>query len=123
MYKEKIHELCEVLAKSTDSDCLDYIVELIEDASYYVRRVNLLEIEYIVGRYSKEGQEYRDSIKSLDELRSAAHETLISNVKLVNKICRKYNLPLLFEGDEKERVEIAEFANSLVEELFKGRKK
>ncbi len=122
MYREKINEFIKVISEIEDSECLDIMEELIESASDYVRRVNVLEIGLMVGRYNKEGSEYREYIEKLDKQRSNAHNALISNVKIINRLCRKNNLPPIYRGNEDERIEVAEFAQKVVEELFNTRR-
>jgi carboxylesterase type B len=122
MYREKINEFIKVISETEDSECLDMMEDLIESASDYVRRVNVLEIGLMVGKYNKEGAEYREYIEKLDKQRNNAHNALIANVKIINRLCRKNNLSLIYQGNEEERVEIAEFAQQVVEELFNTRR-
>jgi len=122
LYREKIIEFVMIISKTEDSYCLDIMEDLINTASDYVKRVNILEIGLMVGKYNKEGNEYRDYISQLDKQRSATHNVLISNVKIINKLCSKNNLPLIFDGNEDERVEVAEFAQKLANELFSTRR-
>jgi hypothetical protein len=122
LYREKINEFIRVISGTEDSDCLDIMEELINTASDYVRRVNVLEIGLMVGKYNKEGNEYREYIEKLDKQRSATHNILISNVKIINRLCRKNNLAVIYDGNEEERIEVAEFAQKVVEELFSTRR-
>lgn len=122
MFREKINEFIKVISETEDSECLDMMEELIGSASDYMRRVNVLEVGVMVGKYNKEGDEYREYIEKLDKQRSNAHNSLISNVKVINRLCRNHNLPLIYEGNEEERVEVAEFAQKVVDELFSTRR-
>ncbi len=122
LYREKINDFIRIISATEDSDCLNIMEDLIDTASDYVRRVNVLEIGLMVGKHNKEGSEYREYIEKLDKQRSATHNVLISNVKIINRLCRKYNLPLFFEGNELERIEVAEFAQKVAEELFSTRR-
>lgn len=122
MFREKINEIIKVISETEDSECLDMMEELIESASDYVRRVNVLEIGVMVGKYNKEGNEYREYVGKLDKQRSKAHNALISNVKIINRLCRNNNLPLIYEGNEEDRIEVAEFAQKVVDELFSTRR-
>ena len=122
MFREKINEFIKVISETEDSECLDMMEELIGSASDYMRRVNVLEVGVMVGKYNKEGDEYREYIEKLDKQRSNAHNSLISNVKVINRLCKNHNLPLIYEGNEEERVEVAEFAQKVVDELFSTRR-
>jgi 26S proteasome regulatory complex component len=122
MYREKINEFIRIISESDDRECLDLMEDLISSASDYVRRVNVLEIGLMVGKYNKEGAEYRDYIEKLDKLRSNAHNSVITNVKIINRLCRKNDLPMIYQGNEEDRIEVAEFAQKVVEELFSTRR-
>lgn len=122
MYREKINEFIRVISESDDRECLDLMEDLISSASDYVRRVNVLEIGLMVGKYNKEGSEYREYIEKLDKLRSNAHNSVITNVKIINRLCRKNDLPMIYQGNEEDRIEVAEFAQQVVEELFSTRR-
>lgn len=122
MFREKINEFIKVISENEDSECLDMMEELIESASHYMRRVNVLEIGLMVGKYNKEGNEYREYIEKLDKQRSNAHNALISNVKIINRLCRNNNLLLIYEGNEEDKIEVAEFAQKVVDELFSTRR-
>lgn len=122
MFREKIKEFIKVISETDDSECLDMMEELIESASDYMRRVNVLEIGVMVGKYNRDGDEYRQYIEKLDKQRNKAHNSLISNVKIINRLCRNHSLPLVYEGNEEAKVEVAEFAQKVVDELFSTRK-
>lgn len=122
MFREKINEFIRVISKTEDCQCLDMMEELIDSAGDYLRRVNVLEIGIMVGKYSKEDNEYREYIEKLDKQRSNAHDNLISNVKIINRLCRINNLPPMYQGNEEDRVEVAEFAQKVVDELFSTRR-
>lgn len=100
MYREKIHEFIRTISESNDRECLDLMEDLISSASDYVRRVNVLEIGLMVGKYNKEGAEYREYIEKLDKQRSNAHNALITNVKIINRLCKNNNLELIYSGNE-----------------------
>lgn len=122
MYKNKINIIIETFSNLQDNDLLDVIEDLIQSAVEYIRKVTYLESALIVSAKNKSGVEYRDYIQKLDENRSISHNALISNVKVVNRICKKYSLPLIYEGDENDRVKIGNFAGELVNELFMTRR-
>ena len=61
-------------------------------------------------------------ILKLDKQRNDTHNILISNVKIINRLCKKNNLPLIYDGNEEERIEVADFAQKVVDELFSTRR-
>lgn len=122
MFRQRLNEFTKVLYQTTDAECLEILDDLISSASDYIKRVNILEMAVIVSKVTKDGNEYREQIENLEKLRSSAHNDLIDNVKSVNRLCRLYNLPEIFDGNVEARVEIAEFANQLTIELFTSRR-
>lgn len=122
MYREKINEFIRTISESKDRECFNLMDDLISSASDYVRRVNVLEIGLMVGKYNKEGAEYREYIEKLDKQRSNAHNALITNVKIINKLCKNNDLASIYSGNEEDRIQVAEFAQNVVEELFSTRR-
>lgn len=122
VYREKINEFIKTISETNDLECLDLMEDLIDSASDYVRRVNVLEIGIMVGKHNKEGEEYREYIEKLDKQRSRAHNALISNVKIINRLCRIHNLEPIYQGKEDNRIDIAEFSQKVVDELFSTRR-
>ena len=122
MYREKINEFIKNISDSRDSECLELIEDLVSSTAEYVKRVNILELGMMVGKHNKEGEEYREYIHSLDRQRSNAHNALINNLKIVNRIYRNNNMIPIYKGDEDNRVEIANFAQEIIDELFSTRR-
>ena len=122
MYREKINLFLDTISKTPDSDFVSLVEDLVSAAAEYVRRVVIKEAASVVGKFNKEGAEYRDNCQRLDESRSDAHNSLIATVKAINRLCRIYDIPVIFAGDEQKRVEIADFAQQLVDEYFSTRK-
>ena len=118
MYREKINGFVRAISGTEDSDCFDTMKELINTASGYASRVNVLEIGLMVGKYNKESNEYRKYMDKFDNMKNDAYNILISNVKTINRLCKKNNLPLIYEVNEEKKVEVSEFAQKVVEELF-----
>jgi hypothetical protein len=122
MYREKINEFIKNISDSRDSECLELIEDLISSAAEYVKRVSILELGIMVGKHNKDGEEYREYIQNLDKQRSNAHNALINNLKIVNRLYRNNNMLPIYKGDEDNRVEIANFAQEIIEELFSTRR-
>ena len=121
MYREKINEFINSVSKSNDIDALDLINDVIDSATEYIKRVNNLEAARMTAKITSEPAEYREIIQKLDRLRSSAHNSLIANVKALNRLCRAMGIILIYEGDEEKRIEIAEFARELTDEIFDSR--
>lgn len=122
MYREKVEHLIDSISQSSDCEYLGIVGDLVESAAEYIKRVVMLETAMLTGKLTKEGNEYREYIQQLDSSRSAAHNKLISNVRLINKLCSINKIPVIFEGNEENRIEIANFAHQIIHEYFCTRK-
>ena len=107
---------------SQDNDCLELLEDFIEACSNYVGSVNDLEAALLSARYRMEAEEYRRYIADLDNNRSRAHNALIANVKIVNRLCSVNNLDPIIKCNMNNRVEVAEEAIKVVDDLFKNRR-
>jgi hypothetical protein len=96
---------------------------MLDQCGEYVERVNTMTDLCNVGKFGMDGEEYRERMNSIDRSRSTVHNSLIANVKLVNRLCGLYGLEPLFLGDPEDRIEVAEFAMAVVAENFTNRKK
>lgn len=121
MFRERIELLLDSISDSSDVEYSDTVQELIESAAEYMKRVVVLEAARSTAKHKMEGEEYREYIQQLDSSRSSAHNKLISNVKLVNRLCKQNGTPSVFEGDEDKRIEIADFAQLMMDEYFSTR--
>lgn len=122
MYRERIAVLIDLISHNEDSEYVEIIRDLLESAAEYIKKVVSLEAALSIAKLNKEGNEYRAYIQQLDSSRSTVHNKLIGNVKLVNRLCSNYGIPVIYDGDENNRIEIAEFARQLILQYFNTRK-
>ena len=113
-------EQLNALAKVCDEDECAIIEEMIINASDYVQAVINTETKRVnyVGR---QGENFRKIFSEADSHRTVVHNSLISMVDTVNKLCECHNLPQIYTGDSNRRC-YGDFALKLVAELFEGRK-
>lgn len=69
----------------------------------------------------REPEEYREHLVNLDKSRKIAHDSLIVSTRLLNKLCRLYDIEPIYKGSDS-RIEVAEFAKQVVDEFFAERK-
>ena len=69
-----------------------------------------------------EGEEYRNTVSSLDKNRSLAHNSLISDVTAMNRLCTKAGIEPVYKGNIDNRIEVADFAKEIATELFEKRR-
>lgn len=120
MLKKELNELISHYEKDT------VVIGLIESALKacwrYMVAVNELELFIMTSRSSADGQEYRDIVSSMDRNRSFAHNSLISDVTAMCRLCVKADIKPIFRGNVDNRVEVAEFAKKVVVEIFEKRR-
>lgn len=123
MLREKFNSLIDKIKSSGNSFAEDDVLaveEYIKDCGRYVKAVTDMEAAITVARHRMEPEEYREYIIRLDRNRKIAHDSLIASTRLINRLCRVYNEPVIYTGGD-DRIEISEFAKKVVDEMFKTR--
>lgn len=118
MLIERIREVADRISNSEDLDCVEVIEDLIFSAGEYIKKVNAFEGALIVAKYYKDGEEYGRYINSLNKEKVLALNELVANIKITNRLCRKYSIALVYLGDEEDREGVAEFGLALSKEIF-----
>lgn len=119
MYREKIENLKELVQKSEHKykeNFFNNIQKLINSAATYVETVVNMESSIKILSFRLEGKDYRLAVEALDKRRRAAHNALIAQVKIANRICELFSQEPIYDGNG-ERDDIARFAFDLVNEF------
>ena len=66
--------------------------------------------------------EYKNSVEEMDEKRTRIHNAAIASTKTINRLCEFNELPLFFQRNIEDRVEVAEFIRDVVVNVFENRK-
>lgn len=122
MYKEKIADLVSRLHSKGELESIELVTEMLKICGAYIQRVNVIEA-LLISRPSKDPEKYRQMVTELDKQRSDTHNSLISSITVLNRLCKTADMQPIFEGDTKNRVEVAEFALKVVNEFFNDRRK
>lgn len=120
--RDRITLLVSNLNDIGESELSADVEEIINSCGQYIEKVNAMESALVSARFRLEGNDYRDYMVDLDKSRRLAHNSLIVSVKLLNRYCKLANIDPLYEGDLESRIEIAEFAKEIVDEMFESRK-
>lgn len=118
MIKEKINVIITCLNESADvqqAEKLKYIQSLLESAINYVRAVVTMEARVQILSFRLEPEEYRVAVEQLDQSRRLAHDSFITKLNVVNRICDQLGMEPLYDGPT-HRADKGEFAFSIVEE-------
>ena len=119
-------ELFAAIKGSSDPDAgldLDALNSAMESFCDYVDGVDNTELAIKMAYARLDGEELRESVQRYDGLRRQRHEAAIGNVRLINRLAKLYGVKPLFVGDEKDRLQVADFTLEVVTFLFKNRKK
>lgn len=104
----------------TEVDGIDELFEdLIVSAGEYISSVISLEAGIVCGRLTKGSNEYREYISSLNIKKDKCHNSLVNNIKIINRSLKNLNFPLIFEGNEENKCEVEKFALTIVREFAK----
>ena len=124
--KESIHAL--ISANKDDSELLGLIEDCLSSFSDYHAHIYEMETWLsIYGYHNTPKEDYQDKSTGLDKSRSSAHNAVISNINILNRLCGQHNIPLVYMGivsaERPYRVEIADAILAYVEEIVKQRRK
>jgi hypothetical protein len=120
--KDRVNAL---LAKiKNDPDQVSLVRDMIDSCANYVDTVVNMENMINIYRFRTEDPaELRVMIQRLDQTRRIVHNAVISNVRIVDRLCRINNVEPVFGGLDEDRLAVAEFAKQVVDEFFEERKK
>lgn len=107
------------LSHLCDADMRDCLEEMVISVGAYVAAVTTMETKAL-NLYGREQQELRDAVTEADRTRTSAHNALIANVDIVNRICEMCGQPPIYTGGSARR-EYGDFAFALVKEIFEAR--
>lgn len=119
MIKEKLQELME---KITEEDDKEIVQDVCNNCARYVQRVVEMENSINLARFILEPEEYRRRIEDLDAARRSTHNVVITDMKVLNRLCKLYDLPAICTVDVTDRYAVANFAKVIVDELFENRR-
>ena len=119
--KNKVNALLEKI--KDDADKTSLVRDMVDSCANYVDTVVNVENAINVYRFRVEDpSELRVMIQRLDQTRRIVHNTVISNVRIVDRLCKINGVEPVFGGLDEDRLAIAEFAKKVVDEFFEDRK-
>ena len=105
----------------TVSKCVDSYVDYHNEA---VRQGKLIQF----GRFHMSEDKFMDYITNLHEHRKALHQNMIDSTIVLNGMCNKYNMQIIYDGpldktngrnDDNTRYGVAGFAEELCRDFYK----
>ena len=102
------------------------VIEIIEDTinvyGDYVAYVHKMESLKPILKIKLGKDEYKNSVEEMDEKRTRIHNAAIASTKTINRLCEFNELPLFFQRNIEDRVEVAEFIKDVLINIFENRK-
>jgi tetrahydromethanopterin S-methyltransferase subunit H len=120
--KKKFDKMVSEMENSSLAEFVGEIEELVDSCCDYVKAVTSMEYNLSCNRNRFDSATYRQICTERDKARRAYHNSLISKVSLCNRFAKKINVEPLFEGNENDRVEVADFAFQVLAAFFMERK-
>lgn len=127
MYRQRFNNLRE--AWKDDFDVLDIIERTICSFGQYIEVI--MRMEAAQGTRTSmigDSSNYITIIESLDKSRKIIHDSIMTNLKIVNRLAEQKGLPPIYEGgldtkNRDDRFYVGEFLNKVSNEYFETRKK
>ena len=102
------------------------VIEIIEDTingyGDYVAYVHKMESLKPILKIKLGKDEYKNAVGEMDKRRTRIHNAAIASTKTINRLCEFNELPLFFQRNIEDRVEVAEFIRDVVVNVFENRK-
>ena len=102
------------------------VIEIIEDTingyGDYVAYVHKMESLKPILKIKLGKDEYKNAVEEMDEKRTRIHNAAIASTKTINRLCEFNKLPLFFQRNIEDRVEVADFIRDVVVNVFENRK-
>ncbi|CBH21391.1 conserved protein of unknown function [Acetoanaerobium sticklandii] len=105
-----------------DVDVLEIIEDTIDSYGNYVTYVYKMESLRSILKIKLEAEEYKDTVEEMDKTRTKIHNSAIASTKIINRMCESSEIPLFFQGNIEDRVEVAEFIRDIVVNVFQNRR-
>lgn len=115
---------------ANDREMIELIVDCLESFEKYHQAIYTLEIQRkLYNHGAMDSETYREKIPYLDQIRSAAHNAVISNVRMLNRLAEQAGLRPFYDDLVSEerpyRTELAdaimEFVGAVIDERIKDK--
>ena len=113
-----LHKKLSALAAVCDADERELIEEMVLGAAAYIQIVTEMECKKL-NLAGREGEEYRSTVSEADTRRTHLHDSFITQVNIVNRICETHGHDKIYDGTDDRRA-YARFALMLVGDIFKA---
>ena len=114
---------------ANDQELIELILDCLESFESYHKSIYTMELQrrlYLYG--AMDSDTYREKIPYLDQVRSANHNSVINNVRILNRLAEQAHLAHFYDGIVSEerpyRTELADaildFVRDIIDSRIKG---
>lgn len=118
MLRDQFVELIERLQNSSYPEMIQDVYDFIDSCGKYIDKVVAMEAVIITQDTRLQKGKYIE----VEKERRQYQNGLIASINIINRICKMVEMQPIFKGDLNSRIEIAEFAMAVVNEMFETRK-
>lgn len=129
MFMEKQMEIMSAMKQSNyelfDNDADDAYDTLERIFSTFVEYANCvirMQVMIPIWRNRFDGEELRDKVQDIDQSRHVYHESAISSLKQLNRLCSIYGLSPYADIDTSDRYAVADFVGTWISEIYEDGK-
>ena len=101
---------------------MDIVIKAIDAFTSYVKTVDDGETFIRFAYATMEGNALRVAVENADRTRRNAHESAIAMVSILNRMAAKRGVPMVFNGDINDRLQVADFCLEIIVKVFQARK-
>ena len=123
--RNRVSALIDAINNSNDThkaNDLEAVEDFIKDCGRYVDARTAHQAASQVARFRMDTEAYQAYIVNLDRNRRAAHDTVMVNIRLMNRLCRIYHLDKMYAGPD-ERHAMADFALEVATAYFNNQQR
>ena len=114
-----------IQACKTDSELLEIIQDALRSFEEYHTAIYSMEIRKQLLAGTVDALQYQEEIGEMDRRRTSSHNTVISNISLLNRLAEQAGLPPVYEGvisrDQPYRRQIADAVLNYVRDIILAR--
>lgn len=103
-------------------DTYDTLERIFSAFVEYANCVIRMQVMIPIWRSRYDGEELRDKVQDIDQARHVYHESAISSLKQLNRLCSMYGLPLYADIDTSDRYAVADFVGTWISEIYEDGK-
>lgn len=126
-YKEEVLKLVASMMESAEDqeekeDFAIFLEDRLNSMPDYFNTVVTIENRLAVARFKcDDPEEFQEIVTNLDFSRRVKHDAMIASITALNRQCRRFGLTPLYEGDETDRWEMADFCEEFCCDIFSRR--